>query len=290
MSDTFLRANFASDALPANPTASDLLDWAEQTATRATPQNVYRNREGRKTLRFELSGDSFFLKLHTGIGWREIFKNLLQAKLPVVSAENEYRALLSLQQAQVETMTLAAFSRVGGNPARRRSMLVTDDLVDTVSLEQHCAHWAAKPPSFSERQRLLRQLAVTAKRMHDAGVNHRDFYLCHFHLDVSSLSGSHLRCYLIDLHRAQLRRYTPRRWIVKDLAALYFSAMNCGLTRRDLQRFAYYYHGGGLRGQGSNRQQLWRDVEKRARRLYLKEHGEAPPALAAKNWWLHHAQ
>jgi hypothetical protein len=42
---------------------------------------------------------------------------------------------------------------------------------------------------------------------------------------------------LIDLHRAQLRKKTPRRWVVKDVAGLYFSVMDIGLTQRDLFRF-----------------------------------------------------
>ncbi|MGB1465301.1 MAG: lipopolysaccharide kinase InaA family protein, partial [Alcanivorax nanhaiticus] len=44
---------------------------------------VFRAREGRRTLRFHGNGRSYFLKYHAGIGWKEIFKNLTQAKLPV---------------------------------------------------------------------------------------------------------------------------------------------------------------------------------------------------------------
>ena len=57
----------------------------------------------------------------------------------------------------------------------------------------------------------------TARRMHDAGINHRDFYICHFHLDELSLQEQETRCYLIDLHRAQIRERTPRRWRIRTL-------------------------------------------------------------------------
>jgi len=133
-----------------------------------------------------------------------------------------------------------------------------------------------KPPSARVRLRLLRAVADVARRMHGAGINHRDFYLCHFHLDESSFEEQEVRCYLIDLHRAQIRKETPRRWCVKDLAGLYFSAMDCGLTRRDLLRFLHHYSEGGLRRALGRDRRMWRQVERRARKLYRKVNGTEP--------------
>ncbi len=45
-----------------------------------------------RTLRTEVAGHGFFVKIHRGIGWGEIFKNLLTAKLPVLGAGQEWRA------------------------------------------------------------------------------------------------------------------------------------------------------------------------------------------------------
>jgi lipopolysaccharide core heptose(I) kinase len=120
--------------------------------------------------------------------------------------------------------------------------------------------------------------------MHTAGINHRDFYLCHFHLDLSTLHEPQPRCYLIDLHRAQIRPRTPRRWQVKDLAGLYFSAIDCGLTRRDLLRFMHHYSPGGLKAVLGRDLSLWQSVEKRARALYIKERGKLPPALVQSRY------
>lgn len=258
--------------------ANRLLAWAQSAAARALPTDIYRNKEGRRTLRLELDGRSFFLKLHSGIGWAEIIKNLLQARLPVVSASNEYRAVQALQRIGVDTLTVAAYACQGRNPAARQSLIVTDDLVGTVSLEHYCARWADSPPDYRVRQRLILKLADSARRMHQAGINHRDFYICHFHLDESSLAQQNPRCYLIDLHRAQMRASTPRRWRVKDLAGLYFSAMDCGLQRRDLLRFMHHYSEGGLRQALGESAGLWRQVELRAGQLYRKGNGTDPPA------------
>jgi heptose I phosphotransferase len=131
--------------------------------------------------------------------------------------------------------------------------------------------------------RLVHALAQSARRMHSAGINHRDFYLCHFHLDESSLRERDVRCYLIDLHRAQIRRTTPQRWRVKDIAGLYFSAMDCGLSRRDLLRFMRHYTEGGLRPAMCRDRSLWRRVESRAIKLYRKAHGADPPVISGRS-------
>ena len=279
MSDLFLRDGFAGE-LPRPVDAGGLWQWGADVAARAAPEDVYRNKEGRKTLRFENEGSPYFLKLHSGVGWREIFKNLLQLRMPVISARNEFTAVTVLQRAGVDTLSVAAFATDGVNPAAIRSLIVTDDLVGTVSLEDYCADWGRQPPPFPLRLLLTGVVADRARRMHGAGVNHRDFYLCHFHLDPATLARDRVRCYLIDLHRAQCRRRTPRRWLVKDLAGLYFSAMDCGLTRRDLLRFIRLYSENGLRHALSREAGLWREVGQRAARLYQSEHGRSAPLPA----------
>lgn len=280
MAEQYLRADFAAGAATADDNAAALLAWAKAVAARAAPEDIFRNKEGRKTLRFRYLGASRFLKLHSGVGWGEIVKNLLQGRLPVLAATNEYRAVMALREIGVDTMSIAAYARRGGNPATVESMIVTDDLVGTVSLEDYCADWASTPPVPATRRRLVNKLAHSARRMHEAGINHRDFYLCHFHLDEASLGRPRLRCYLIDLHRAQLRQRTPRRWQIKDLAGLYFSAMDCGLSQRDLLRFVRTYSAGGLRQALGVDTRLWRQVTRRARQLYRREHGREPPSPA----------
>ena len=73
--------------------------------------------------------------------------------------------------------------------------------------------------------------------------------------------------HLIDLHRAQIRARVPRRWRIKDLAALYFSALDCGATRRDVLRFVRHYHATDLRSALGARRGMWRAVERRVQRM-----------------------
>ncbi len=235
---------------------------------------VFRQVKSRRTIRVVLDGRAYFAKIHYGVGWREILKNLLQLKRPVLSAQNEWRALSLLALAGVRTMTPAAFGRTGSNPARIRSFLITEELTGTASLEDLCARWTSQPPAFRLRKTLSEEVATMVQTMHAHGVNHRDCYLCHFHLDTSSeparLEPGALRLYVIDLHRAQIRWRTPRRWLVKDLAGLYFSAMDVGLTRTDRLRFIRAYERQPLRNVFRRRGQFWHRVERTALALHRK--------------------
>jgi heptose I phosphotransferase len=235
---------------------------------------VFRAREGRRTLRFVANGKSYFLKYHAGIGWKEILKNLLQAKAPVLSAMNEVRAIEAVTQAGLDTMTIAAFGERSSNPARIESFIVTDDLTDTLSLEDVAHLWAGKPPVQLKRQ-LIRRLAQIARRMHAAGVNHRDFYLCHFLIKQADFDAGNIEVplYLIDLHRAQLRTSVPRRWLVKDLGGLYFSAAPLALTRTDLLRFVRDYSGCRPAQAVRDQTSLWRAIRHEGERIYRRDLG-----------------
>ncbi|MEP4486186.1 MAG: lipopolysaccharide core heptose(I) kinase RfaP [Halioglobus sp.] len=270
----YIRSDLLGEVKP-----DQLLLWASGIAQRADTAEVYRDKEGRKTLRFRAINRSFFLKLHSGIGWKEVFKNLLQLRLPVTGADNEYHAIRKLESLGVDTLSVAAYARSGLNPAHRQSLLVTDDLVGTVSLEDFCANWSRSAPSPVVRRRIICTLASMSRAMHGAGINHRDYYLCHFHLDPASLAQTQLRCHLIDLHRAQIRKAVPTRWRIKDLAGLYFSAMDCGVSERDLLRFVRAYTGRDLRDTLRTQGQLWAKVRQRALELYRQEHGREPPAF-----------
>ena len=240
---------------------------------------VFRAREGRRTLRFQLNGRSYFLKYHGGIGWAEIFKNLSQGKLPVLGAMSEVRAIERVADAGLDTLSIAGYGERGSNPARRQSFLVTDDLHNTISLEQVGEFWAGRPPMALKRA-LLKRVADIARRMHGAGVNHRDFYLCHFLIDREAFDqgNADTPLYLIDLHRSQVRDSVPRRWLIKDLGGLYFSAATWCLSRTDLMRFVACYSGRRPAQQIRAQRHFWAAVVDEAERLYQR-HYDKPAAF-----------
>ena len=55
-----------------------------------------------------------------------LLRNLLQGRLPVLGAANEYRAARALARAGVDTLSVATYACSGANPATRCSLLVTE--------------------------------------------------------------------------------------------------------------------------------------------------------------------
>ena len=225
--------------------------------------DVLREMPGRRTLRVQIAGRTYIAKLHSGVGYQEIAKNLLVGRAAVVGAENEYTALLRLQSADVPSMQIAAFGSADGAAARRRSFILLDYIKHEQTLEDVARTWRTQPPTAASRRKLVLAVARIARAMHGAGVNHRDFYLCHF------LCAAEGELRLIDLHRAGCGTQVAPRWRLKDLASLYFSAMDAGLSERDRLRFMRCYLGGRL-PRGSSAWAMWRKVEAKAAWLYRK--------------------
>ena len=65
--------------------------WAGRdpfAAVEALQGEVFRELEARRTLRTEVAGRGYFVKIHRGVGWGEILKNLMCLRLPVLGAGN----------------------------------------------------------------------------------------------------------------------------------------------------------------------------------------------------------
>jgi heptose I phosphotransferase len=230
---------------------------------------VYRELDARRTLRTEVDGHGFFVKIHRGIGWAEILKNLITAKLPVLGAGQEWLAIQRLQEVGVPTMTAVAYGEKGSNPADQHSFIVTEELAPTVSLEDLSMDWVKQPPEPVIKHALIAEVARMTGMMHRSGVNHRDCYICHFLLHTDRpLVADDFKLSVIDLHRAQVRPRIPLRWRNKDLAALYFSALDIGLTRRDKLRFLKGYFQQPLRQILAEEAALLAWLERKAAKLY----------------------
>lgn len=260
--------------------AADLIESVQEKRTQqfsfdqmmALQGERFRQLEGRITQRIHLDEKTYFIKQHFGIGWKEIFKNLLQLRWPVISAKNEWEAIQTLQSLGIATPTIVAFGQRGINPAKLQSFILMEELKPVISLEDLCKTWGKNPPSFILKRVLIEKIAQISRTLHQNGINHRDFYICHFLLDIShgieNINPAQLKLYLIDLHRAQHRQVTPERWIIKDLAGLYFSSKDIGLTQRDLFRFMKKYNGKSLKQIMISEKTFWKKVQERGEQLY----------------------
>lgn len=229
----------------------------------------FRHLEGRLTQRIQLGNKTYFIKQHFGVGWKEIIKNLLQLRLPVLSAKNEWSAIEKLQSLGIAAPGVVGFGKRGWNPAKWQSFILMEELTPVISLETLCQNWVQQAPAFAFKLKLLEKVALIARTLHQHGINHRDFYICHFLLDIATpLNLDEIKLYLIDLHRAQQRNLTPKRWIIKDLSGLYFSSKDIGLTQRDLFRFMKIYRQQPLCEILKNERTFWQKVKKRGEQLY----------------------
>ncbi|NBB10917.1 lipopolysaccharide core heptose(I) kinase RfaP [Pseudomonas sp. SLFW] len=249
--------------------------WAGRDAFEAVEAlqgQVYRELENRRTLRTEVDGRGYFVKIHRGIGWGEVAKNLLTAKLPVLGAGKEFDAINRLKEVGVPTMTSVAYGERGSNPAAQHSFIVTEELAPTESMEDVSINWVKQPPEPRMKWAYIAEVARLVGMMHRAGVNHRDCYLCHFLLHTDTpVTPESFKLSVIDLHRAQTRDQITQRWRNKDLAALYFSALDIGLTRRDKMRFLKGYFQQPLRQILAEESALLVWLEAKAEKLYQRK-------------------
>lgn len=239
-----------------------ILDWGAEVTGQ-----IVRAVTGRRTLKIDLAGRTFYLKLHTGIGLKELFKNWLSFRQPVFGARNEYQACRYLESVGIRAPIIAAFARSGGPAWKQRSLVLSDELSGFEDLETLSLRWAVQPPDGREVRALVMQVAAFARAFHDAGLVHRDFYICHL---LRSTDHPESPLAVLDLHRARRFAELPARWRLRDLAALQFSILDLPVSRRDWLRFVRVYTGQPLRRTFVEDGNFWRAVHRRAERLHAK--------------------
>jgi heptose I phosphotransferase len=130
---------------------------------------------------------------------------------------------------------------VNGAPC---GFLITAAVPDAIPMDDYLANLyrvSGNSLPCACKRRLIRKLADLARRFHDLGYHHKDFYLCHVFVNQHTPLDSPL--VLIDLQRLGRAHWFRRRWIVKDLAALNYSARDEFTTNTDRLRFLLTYLG-----------------------------------------------
>jgi hypothetical protein len=171
----------------------------------------------------------------------------------------EVAGIRLLERAGVATVPLVAWGELPDG----RSFVITEDLAGYRPADKAIAGGAAF-------ETLLGPTAELAARLHDAGLHHRDLYLCHFFVRPAGDGGTGdgapaLR--LIDAARVRaLPRFllTRRRWIVKDLAQFWYSTQALAITEQQRERWLARYSG---QRRGAWREGLGAAVRRKARAI-----------------------
>jgi hypothetical protein len=149
----------------------------------------------------------------------------------------------------VEVMRLVGYGENLGEDGTAESFLLTEELagylpLDFFLLERFPAlHRQRDDAREHALLDLIDRVARVARRLHEAGYNHRDLYCCHFF--VKQEAGGPADIKLIDLQRVQRRRRFRRRWLVKDLAQLAYSAPRTRIKCTHKMAFIRRYLGVG---------------------------------------------
>ncbi len=143
-------------------------------------------------------------------------------------ADEEAQGIRALEDHNIPTAPLVGWGRVPDG----QSFLITEDLAGYRDAEKLVKAGLAF-------EAILKPTADLAARLHDAGLHHRDLYLCHFFANESDPAD--LR--LIDAARVKKLPGWPmrNRWIVKDLAQFWYSTMSMPVTDEQRLRWLQCY-------------------------------------------------
>jgi heptose I phosphotransferase len=276
----------------ANSLKADML-WLDDELRRQVPPGrefdfvfaltgeVFREQKNRRMIRTRLGERTCFVKTHGRASWRELLKNAARGRWPVLTAEPEWDAIRRVRELGIPTVKAIGFGVRGRFPAGRESFIITEELAGFIHVSDLPGMLAQLPRGQRTRlhRALIADIARIARRLHARGLNHRDFYLNHFMLPQRNWlawNGEDLDVRVIDLHRTQIRRRTPRRAIAKDISGLLFSAFDADLTSRDWLRFLSVYWNEPWRERWRGTR-WWRwNVMRRAVSLYRSERGRSP--------------
>jgi heptose I phosphotransferase len=188
-----------------------------------------------------------YLKKHHVRTWASRLRAKLGAGPGETAARIEARNVRHLDADGIDVMHLVAYGEALHRDGLLESFLLTEELSGYVQLDQFLTErfpvreLDRTAPKSPELDRLIRRVAEVARRFHAAGYNHRDLYCCHFFVREPSPGQFDIK--LIDLQRVQHRRRRRRRWVVKDLAQLAYSAPRDRIKCTHKMAFIRHYLG-----------------------------------------------
>lgn len=185
-----------------------------------------------------------YLKKHRIRSWIHWLRARLGVGPGVTPGRVEAHNVERLERSGIAAMRLVAYGEGLRADGVAESFVLTEELAGYLPLDDFLrrrfepVNEGTAAPRDPHLDRLIADVADVASRFHREGFNHRDLYCCHFF--IREASRGRFLVNVIDLQRVERRRWLRRRWVVKDLAQLAYSAPRERISRT--RRLAFMKH------------------------------------------------
>ncbi len=157
-----------------------------------------------------------YIKRYLPLPLKEYFKAITSFRPFFPSgAIHEWDAIIAFHQQNIPTMLPIA----AGRNSAGKSIVLTLAITDYRRASDLLESWKGDSSKRKERRTLIVNIAELAGKMHSARFAHQDFYLVHLFVKEN------LHILPIDLQRIIMDSQFGRRWRVKDLGQLLYSAL-----------------------------------------------------------------
>lgn len=190
--------------------------------------------EDRQRLKFSLSVSraTVFMKKYHKPSLKKQIKNWIDHGMIKPTAYFDIANVEELNAVGIATPETVAFGFRNNGLFEMQSFSISKQVENSLSLEQRIPEFADR----KEKVEFIISLAEFARKFHNTGFRHRDFYLCHIFYEEQKKKFT-----LIDLQRTFKPKFWVRRFLVKDLAQLYYSAPGQVFSKADRMRFYKAY-------------------------------------------------
>lgn len=207
-------------------------------------RNLHKNNlaKYRSRLEFELNRPAVtvFLKRYDRPPVLAQIRNWLAANKRISFGVFGFKSASNLAAAGINTPKTLFYGEQWGAFFEKRSFIITEKIRDAESLERKLPAFFSSPVSAENlklRRNFITRLALFVRKFHDTDYRHRDLYLSHIFYNSDG------DFYLIDLARAFKPIVFGRRFRIKDISQLYYSAPARYFSRTDRLRFYISYAG-----------------------------------------------
>ncbi|MGD0785328.1 MAG: lipopolysaccharide kinase InaA family protein [Sedimentisphaerales bacterium] len=182
----------------------------------------------RRRIMFETDSPktTLFLKRYQNVPKFTQLKNWLTRRKKISTMACDLEPAENLRKLGINTPQTIAFGCQWQGLFEKHSFIITEKIPDSFSLE-------VKLPK--KNRKFIENLASFVRKFHNTGFRHRDLYLCHI------FSDSRGQFTLIDLSRVFKPLVFSKKFLVKDLAQLYYSAPGDFFTKTDRLKFLLCY-------------------------------------------------